>query len=182
MLILGHVGFTLGLARIAEKACIKLKVNDFHRNYSLVALGSIVPDLIDKPLGHVFLKESLNNGRIFSHTLLFIVLIWIIAMLAVNMGKSGFLSVSFGSAVHLALDEMWRKPETFFWPLYGWSFSYSEPDFLLNIIQKLDKPEIFIPEIMGAAILVLFWIDRRHGKEPGGEPESSRIAGSRSVK
>ncbi len=163
--MLGHVGITVGLAWAAGRASIKITGNDVNINYGLVALGSILPDIIDKPLGHVILKESLNNGRILGHTLLFVSLLFLFAMLTRHRGRGGSLSVFFGSAAHLALDKMWERPATLFWPLYGWGFPYGSGDFWLRLIQNMHKPENYIPEILGAAILVLFLIERRrkHG-------------------
>jgi len=77
------------------------------------------------------LREALNNGRIISHTLVFAALLWVIAMAALRRGMYGPQAVSFGSLVHLALDEIWLKPATLFWPFLGWGFPYS---------QNLDKP------------------------------------------
>ena len=64
MLLLCHlfIGLSLGLLLYAwlKEEWIILAV----------ALGAILPDLIDKPLGHLLLNETLNNGRIFFHGLL----------------------------------------------------------------------------------------------------------------
>lgn len=64
MLLLGHAGITVGLAVIAERAAKKIKGEDFNFNinYGLVALGSMLPNIIDKPLGHVILREILNTA------------------------------------------------------------------------------------------------------------------------
>jgi len=53
MLLFGHVGFNIGLAFVIERALKKIKGNNFKFNfdYGLVALESMVPDIIDKPLG-----------------------------------------------------------------------------------------------------------------------------------
>ena len=45
----------------------------------LAALGAILPDLVDKPLGHLLLQETLDNGRIFGHSLLFTGMVFTIA-------------------------------------------------------------------------------------------------------
>ena len=41
----------------------------------LLLLGSLLPNIIDKPLGQIIFRESLSNGRIFTHTFLFLILI-----------------------------------------------------------------------------------------------------------
>ncbi len=37
-------------------------------------IGSMLPDIIDKPLGGLICKETLGNGRTYAHTLLFLLL------------------------------------------------------------------------------------------------------------
>ena len=41
----------------------------------LLAIGSLLPDIIDKPVGQVFFRGTFSDGRIFSHTLLFLALV-----------------------------------------------------------------------------------------------------------
>lgn len=169
MLIFGHVGITIGLAKMIERAIRRTAKKDKFLNvhYGLVALGSMLPDIIDKPLGHIFLRESLNYGRIISHTLVFSALLWLIALAALRRGVRWPLAISFGSLVHLILDEMWQIPQTLLWPLYGWSFPHSSQNFLLGVFYSIYRPEVYIPEIAGAAILLLFWLDCRRGERPG---------------
>ena len=47
-------------------------------------IGSLLPDIIDKPIGVYFFRETFSNGRIFSHTLLFLISITIIGLLIKN--------------------------------------------------------------------------------------------------
>ena len=37
--------------------------SDFKVDYRFILLGSILPDLIDKPIGNVFLSHIFSNGR-----------------------------------------------------------------------------------------------------------------------
>ena len=46
-----------------------------HTDVRLLLIGSLLPDIIDKPLGMFFLRGSLSNGRIFCHTFLFLLAI-----------------------------------------------------------------------------------------------------------
>ena len=41
----------------------------------VLLIGSLLPDIIDKPLGYLFFRETFSNVRIFSHTLLFLILL-----------------------------------------------------------------------------------------------------------
>jgi len=61
MLLFAHVGLALASARFFNSVSL-----------AFLALGSMLPDIIDKPLGHIFLASSLGYGRIYSHTLLFL--------------------------------------------------------------------------------------------------------------
>lgn len=164
MLFLGHIGITLGLARFIELCTTKTgKYSKYiNINYGLAAVGSMLPDIIDKPLGHLILRDSLNYGRIISHTLVFSSLLWLIALASLRRGIKWPLAFSFGSLVHLALDEMWQRPAVLFWPLYGWGFPSSNQDFLQGVLQSLHRPGVYLPEILGAVILIVLWLNRKN--------------------
>src|SRR3972149_396130 len=44
-------------------------------DYRLIVVAAMLPDIIDKPVGQVFFREFFSYGRIFAHTLLFLILI-----------------------------------------------------------------------------------------------------------
>ena len=89
----------------------------------LLLIGSLLPDIIDKPVGQFFFRDTFSNGRIFCHTLLFLILISLGGLyLYYNRKKTWLLVLSFGTFTHLILDAMWRTPRTLLWPLYGLSF------------------------------------------------------------
>jgi inner membrane protein len=121
------------------------------------ALGSLLPDIIDKPVGRYLLAGTFQyNGRIFSHTLLLAVLLLAAALiLPLSKGRGWLIAVSAGVLMHLILDSMWLTPQTLFWPLLGWSFpASSETDWLDSLIRgTTHNPAVFIPEIIGIAIL-----------------------------
>ena len=48
-----------------------------HIDIRVLLIGSLLPDIIDKPVGLLFFSETLSNGRIFCHTLLFFILMTI---------------------------------------------------------------------------------------------------------
>jgi hypothetical protein len=82
-------------------------------DYRLVLLGSLLPDIIDKPVGLLILGNFFKNGRIFCHTLLFSLLILVAGSYGYGWHRStSLLWVGFGSLTHLVLDEMWRSPRT----------------------------------------------------------------------
>ena len=86
----------------------------------LLLIGSLLPDIVDKPLGLFLLRDTFASGRIFCHTLLFLIVITLVGLYLYRSRKKTWLLVlSFGTFTHLILDAMWRTPRTFHWPLYG---------------------------------------------------------------
>ncbi len=124
----------------------------------LLLVASMLPDIIDKPLGHLFFREALSNGRTIGHTLLFLIIITLAGIyLYRHRYKAWLWSVSFGVLAHLIMDQMWQMPSTLFWPLLGFSFEKHDiSDWLPNILDGLlTNPAIYIPELVG--LLVIIW-------------------------
>lgn len=122
-------------------------------------LGSLLPDLIDKPIGIYLFREVFESGRIFCHTLLFAVLIALAAIyLFRRSGKTWLIALSLGVLTHLIFDQMWLSPLTLLWPLYGLVFDKSYPEnWLGDIFYRLfSEPGVFIPELLGAIVLIWF--------------------------
>lgn len=179
MLILGHAGITLGAAVILSGAVSAANppqspppsdtpknkparwLDSLSRRIDIrfLLFGALLPDIIDKPLGHIFFRETLSNGRTFSHTLLFIILIAIAGLFIYRHSKNSWLlATAFGASAHLVLDRMWNNPETLLWPLFGFSFEkHDVTDYIPGIIDSLaTKPGYYVPEIIGGLVLVWF--------------------------
>ena len=127
----------------------------------ILLIGSLLPDIIDKPVGMLFFREALSNGRIFSHTLLFLVLITIAGFyLYRKRHKTYLLVLSFGTFTHLLLDQMWRVPRTLLWPFYGATFDRMDvTEWIPGIIDALlTNPATYIPELVGVVILMCFTV------------------------
>lgn len=93
----------------------------------LLLVGSLLPDIIDKPVGMFFFRDSLSNGRIFCHTLLFLILVTVAGLYFYRRySKTWLLAFSFGTLTHLVFDQMWRTPQTLFWPLFGLPFERAD--------------------------------------------------------
>jgi LexA-binding, inner membrane-associated putative hydrolase len=141
MLIFAHVGLALAAARSTVQASLLL-----------VALGSMLPDIIDKPLGLIFFGTP-AMGRTFAHTLLFLILLGTAAYYRHNMLLA---SLAGGVLVHLALDYMWASPQILLWPLLG-GFplsSYMDPmSYLGELLMALKHPDVLIAECLGLAYL-----------------------------
>ncbi|MBL7125475.1 MAG: metal-dependent hydrolase, partial [Dehalococcoidales bacterium] len=125
----------------------------------LLLIGSLLPDFIDKPIGQFFFRDTFSNGRIFYHTLLFLILITLAGYyLYQNRGKLWLLVLSFGTGMHLVQDQMWLEPRTLLWPLYGFAFEKLDlTHWAQGILHTLlTEPTVYIPEILGAMILIWF--------------------------
>lgn len=132
----------------------------------LLLIGSLLPDMIDKPLGHLFFRETFSGGRLFSHTILFLVLIaWAGFYLYRRSGKNWLLVLAFGTMSHLLLDEMWLSPRTLFWPFFGFAFErFDLTNWLSDLFfALLTDPVTYISELVGLVILLWFgvWVTRR---------------------
>ncbi|MFC1983988.1 metal-dependent hydrolase [Chloroflexota bacterium] len=125
----------------------------------ILLVGSLLPDIIDKPIGQWLLKEDFSNGRIFSHTLLFLILITILGVFYYrHFGKTWFLFLSFGTFMHLILDQMWRAPRTLLWPILGLEFDRIDlTDWIGGIWYRLfTDPAVYIPELLGLFVIIWF--------------------------
>jgi len=136
------------------------KSNKWQIDYRLVLLGSMFPDIIDKPLGIFIFAGLIANGRVYTHTLLVNLILVLIGVYLVKRKRPNFLTFSLSSCFHLILDEMWLSPQTLFWPLYGWGFPEEDiSHWWESIFQGLfTNPWVYWPEIIGAIILLRFGI------------------------
>lgn len=141
MYTLGELGISLGLAWIVAYR-IRETVD-----FRLVLLGSIFPDLIDKPLGQILQLEA----RLWAHTLLFLAAILLLSRVP-RMRWLGW--IGFGVAVHLLVDLMWNQPNVALWPLYGWGFPPGDQSFAGYLDVLLHDPYVQFGEITGSLILV----------------------------
>ena len=129
-------------------------------DYRLVLLGSLLPDIVDKPVW--FLVTNLAgdislSGRDYTHSLLFNLVLFIGGLALIRYGKSWLLIISLSSFMHLILDQMWNSPAALLWPLLGPLPKEETVGWVSNMFHALfSYPEIYIPEIMGLVIVLLF--------------------------
>lgn len=197
MLVFGHAGITLGAAALLSSALGSSRLSKTTRSeviessshpsqaipkrkawwltylgsridIRLLFIGSLLPDIIDKPVGQFFFRETFSNGRIFCHTLLFLILVTVAGIyLYKRYSKTWLLAFSFGTLTHLVFDQMWRTPQTLFWPLLGFTFERADiSNWILNILHALlTNPAVYLPELVGAIILIWFvWLLLRRRK------------------
>jgi len=126
-------------------------------DYRIVLLGSLLPDIIDKPLWLLAVGYIAPSGRGYAHTLLFNLALFICGLILVRYRKSWLLIISLCSFMHLIFDQIWNSPVVLLWPLLGPIPEKETVGWLFNIIQGLfSYPSVYIPEIIGLVIVLLF--------------------------
>ena len=136
------------LSRLAERIDLRL-----------LFVGSLLPDIVDKPLGHIIFRDVFSNGRVLSHTLLFLIIVTLAGLwLHRRYAKNWLLVLAFGILTHLICDQMWRSPRTLLWPIYGFSFERMDlTHWVSNLLYALQtSAQVYVPELVGLVILVWF--------------------------
>ncbi|MBU3966633.1 MAG: metal-dependent hydrolase [Euryarchaeota archaeon] len=174
MFLFGHLGITLALFYILGYLVPGIRGRI---NYWYVALGSILPDIIDKPIGRVIFASSIANGYLIAHTLVFCLLLSLAGFyLYKRRGDARLFMVSGASSLHLLEDRLWEKPVNFFWPLFGWMFPPGKSEDWINYFLDMFRSSyvpgfsyVFISESLGSIIIMLFVLvysfSRKKGKE-----------------
>lgn len=160
-MILWHLGATLLLARYVFR--------DPGMDLRWVALGSLLPDLIDKPLASVLFNDTFDTHRIVSHALITPV-VALFAVLALtkrgSTARRAAIAVVIGAMFHLVLDAAWIDPEAFLWPFFGLGFPPVADSAIIPLLSRMIRsPMVWLGEGLGAAYLVYLW--RRYLSEPG---------------
>ncbi len=128
------------------------KKYDFNR-LSLV-VGSLLADIVDKSL----LFMGIGSGRGISHTLLFVLVSFIIVHLAVRGKKSISIPFLIGLLFHLVLD----LPEVpLFYPFIDYDFIYIDDPFGLWLYVLFNEPIVSISEGIGLVVLIFIIIQNR---------------------
>jgi membrane-bound metal-dependent hydrolase YbcI (DUF457 family) len=117
-------------------------------------LAGILPDLVDKPLGHIFLASTLDNGRLVAHSLVFLLLLFVAGLLVFRRRGPLLAPVlALGVLSHQLLDAMWRDPPAWFYPFLGPFVPGHYPDYFLSgLAAELGSPAEWL---FGAAVLAL---------------------------
>jgi hypothetical protein len=123
-------------------------LRDARFDYRLIALGALLPDLIDAPVGH----------RALAHTLVFAVASLAVVMLVtVNRRalRRHLIAIPIGFLAHLVLDFVWVDKSLFWWPAFGsWGSTGIEPA----------MPWLVVREVAGAIGAVVVVQRYRQGR------------------
>ncbi|MHA1239197.1 MAG: metal-dependent hydrolase [Promethearchaeota archaeon] len=126
----------------------------FKFNRVALIIGSLFPDIIDKSM--LFL--NLGSGRGISHTILFILLSFIILHIVTK--RKGYISLPFliGMVTHLVLD----LPEVpLFFPFIEYDFVMIEDPLSYWFYKLFNDPLVYLTEIGGILILVFILVGNK---------------------
>ena len=152
-MILWHIGVTVLIVRYVFR--------DPKMDLRWVMAGSILPDVIDKPIGSVFFHETFGTHRLFAHSVVFPMVALLVVLVATHRSsglRKGLIGAVIGVFVHLLLDAAWATPEAFWWPFFGWEFPKVLDSDLVSLLGRMVRdPLVWAGEGIGAGYLGYLW-------------------------
>ena len=181
MLFFGHIGITTGLVKVSQNLVVGRKSGysenylkphygkaqirqyillDGIRNkiksidYRFVLIGSLLPDIIDKPMWFFTSNNFAWAGRGYAHTFLFNLLLLIGGLILVTRwSKTWLITIALCGFIHLVFDQMWLNTTTLWWPLLGPIPREATVGWLTSMVQGLiSNPYVYISETVGFII------------------------------
>lgn len=144
MLVLGHVAS-------ATTACRAL---DRSADLRVIVFYTLLADLVDKPLGLIVFSETINNGRVWFHS---IAVNLFVTLLLVAWRKP--LVYGLALWMHQLCDLMWTRPWVALWPLTG-AFGYRDlplDEWVYSVFNRYNV----VTEALGFAALAFFAVRYR---------------------
>jgi membrane-bound metal-dependent hydrolase YbcI (DUF457 family) len=178
MLLLGHLGITLGIIKTYENLSETLvnKEDKMNIDYRYALIGSLLPDIIDKPLMLLLSNSPIHSARYFAHSLIFSILILLISIFLILYFKSiKFLILTLCSYIHLLLDKIWLQPEVFLRTNYFINLKHQSKITLsqyvinkvgntyksvseIDWVSKYTNPNIYVYELIGLIFISYYLI------------------------
>ncbi len=141
------------------------------------AIGAVLPDLIDKPVGQIIFATSIGYGRIWAHTLLFFLLVLAAGLVIWKYRKTPVLcGVAVGILSHEVLDQMWQEQANWLYPLLGPFQGHLSPDYInVLILGELNDPSEAVLAVLLGLCALLYLIYRRRLRENAKSREIVKI-------
>ncbi len=154
MLVFGHIGLTLGVARALSREI----------DARWVAVASLLPDLIDKPLRYMLAPAfTEGNTRTVGHSLTVLLVCMVLLAFPLRRIIRGARVVALVLPVHLLLDGMW-VPDlrvSLLWPWAGSAFpplhEVGVQGLVAHLLHDLADPVNLAGECGGLLVLVFLW-------------------------
>jgi hypothetical protein len=145
----------------AAVAIVRYAFRDPNMDLRFVALGAILPNLIDKPIGSLLFYDHFRNGRIVAHAFVFAAALLALVVLSTRRGSTfrrAWVGFAVGVFLHLLLDGHFTEPESFWWPFFGFEFPQLEGQRLGELIRHgLTDPLVVALEGVGLAYLIYLY-------------------------
>jgi membrane-bound metal-dependent hydrolase YbcI (DUF457 family) len=158
MFLVAHIGYTAAPGALlatwwGENRGFMSKAPDMR----WLLAGAVLPDLIDKTIGQILFKPYFENGRIFAHTFILALLLFVAGTYQwKRRGDSRILLLAFGVASHLVLDRVWTEPTTALWPGLGPFVRHPSMQTIMEQIREYVRDPVFwFTELSGAALLAM---------------------------
>lgn len=162
---LAHAGFAVAVGHLASD-----RIALPRHGLALLALGALIPDLLDKSFGYLLLQ--IPQGRLIGHTLLFAA-VWVVLAHAADTDPwtpdgagpyalSALGAVAAGILTHLLVDL--PGPRILLWPAYGVGFPLRlehVPGAFDLVRFLLERPAYIVAEAAGAVALGAVVWERR---------------------
>jgi inner membrane protein len=124
-------------------------------------LGAILPDLIDLPIGTLFLADRYSTGELWFHSLVLPSIYMALVLVLTRRGqrRRAWMALGIGWLLHLVLDATWVNQEVFLWPLFGLEIPASAAPFWpLAWERALSDPWRWLQEVAGLAYMIWLWL------------------------
>jgi hypothetical protein len=124
-------------------------------DYRLVALGSLLPDMVDRAIRAASRRTWRRDQHLLGHTLLLNAPVVVAGIgLARRRRDARILGVGAAAMTHLLVDPVIRSPHTLLWPLFGLAFPES---------RGLNRPLTILTQLTAGAVVLatLFTLQRR---------------------
>lgn len=155
-MLLWHLGTTTLIARYVFR--------DPEMDLRWLAVGALLPDIVDKPIGSIFWNDVFHAHRLFAHALVAPVAGLVLVLAVTRRGtasRKAAIALVLGWFVHLFLDGVWVSPEGFLWPLFGVDFPRTAgSEFGTLLADLISNPLVWVGEAVGAGYLVYLWRTR----------------------
>jgi len=153
MLVFGHIGLTLGVARTLSREI----------DARWVAVASLLPDLIDKPLRVLAPAFTQSNTRTVGHSLTVMLVCMALVAFPLRRLIRGAWVVALALPVHLLLDEMWVSDMriSLLWPWAGSAFPPQDEvgmaGLWAHLVHDVSDPVNLAGELGGLLVLGYLW-------------------------
>ena len=126
-------------------------------DYRLVALGSLLPDMVDRAIRATSRRTWSHDQHLLGHTLLLNAPAVVGGIsLAMRRRDARLLAMGTAAITHLLVDPVIRSPRTLLWPLLGLDFPES---------RGLSRPLTILTQIVaGVAVLATLFSLQRRGR------------------